>query len=215
MTGEVCAILLAAGLGRRFRQLAGDDQDKLLARCRSRDGREGAVLEHALRALDGQVGRTLLVTRPESEGRIALGRAYGCDLLLLDSAGMGESIAAAVARVPDCAGWLIVLGDMPSILPETIGSVVRALEDDLIVVPTCQECRGHPVGFGHAYGAQLSSLEGDMGAKRLFRDGRVLELAVSDPGVLRDVDYPDALVSVSPAAPIPPVGRQGDRLPRG
>lgn len=193
MSGGVCAILLAAGLGTRFRQIAGSDSDKLLARCHGHDGRERAVLEHALLALHGQVERVVLVTRPENGGAIALGLAHGCELVTLASAGMGESIAAAVARVPDYAGWLIALGDMPFIRPATVARVAAALRGELIVVPTWQGRRGHPVGFGRAYGKGLAGLSGDAGAKRLFRDGRLLELAVEDPAILWDIDSPEAL----------------------
>ena len=35
---NVGAIILAAGQGSRFRQVAGADQDKLLALCKGRDG---------------------------------------------------------------------------------------------------------------------------------------------------------------------------------
>lgn len=193
MSGGLCAILLAAGLGTRFRRVAGDDQDKLLARCHGRDGHEREVLEHVLQALRGRVERILLVTRHENRGAIALGMAHGCELVTLESAGMGDSIAAAVAQAPDCAGWLIVLGDMPFIRPETVEQIATALRNELIVVPTWQGRRGHPVGFGRAYGERLAGLSGDAGAKRLFRDGRVFELAVEDPAIVWDIDTPEAL----------------------
>jgi molybdenum cofactor cytidylyltransferase len=37
------------------------------------------------------------------------------------------------------------------------------------------------------------ALSGDRGAKPLFAQGRVVEVAVDDPGVLWDVDVPQAL----------------------
>lgn len=194
MSRGVCAIVLAAGQGTRFRQAAGSDRDKLLARCRGRDGYERAVLEHVLFAFRSKTEQLLLVTRPENSGVIALGQANGCRVLTLQSAGMGDSIAAAVAQVADCTGWLIALGDMPFILPESIGRIVEALEDDLIVVPTREGHYGHPVGFGRVYGPQLASLSGEAGAKRLFREGRVCELAVEDAAIHWDIDTPEALV---------------------
>ncbi|TBW09206.1 nucleotidyltransferase family protein [Azotobacter chroococcum] len=193
MSGGICAVLLAAGQGSRYRAVAGAGEDKLLARCRGRDGSERAVLEHALLALRANLERVLLVTRPGNGGAIALGETHGCEVLILDSAGMGESIAAAVSHAEDCAGWLIALGDMPFILPSTVGRVLRALEEHPLVVPTWQGRYGHPVGFGRGCRAELAALDGDRGAKRLLREGRVHELAVEDRGVLRDVDTPAAL----------------------
>jgi molybdenum cofactor cytidylyltransferase len=39
-------------------------------------------------------------------------------------------------------------------------------------------------------------LTGDHGAKSLFAQARVVEVAVDDPGVLWDVDVPEALIFV-------------------
>ena len=52
--------------------------------------------------------------------------------------------------------------------------------------------RGHPVGFGRNFFDQLSLLEGDVGAKSLLKAkaGQTLEVHVSDPGILEDIDEP-------------------------
>jgi molybdenum cofactor cytidylyltransferase len=50
------------------------------------------------------------------------------------------------------------------------------------------------VGFGRSFGAALMALSGDRGAKALFAQARVVEVAVDDPGVLWDVDVPASLV---------------------
>ena len=53
---------------------------------------------------------------------------------------------------------------------------------------------GHPVGFGRDFAAGLMGLSGDRGAKPLFAQGRVVEVIVDDPGVVWDVDVPQALI---------------------
>jgi molybdenum cofactor cytidylyltransferase len=194
LSNEVCAIVLAAGQGSRYRAVAGTDQHKLLARCLGLDGVERSVLEQVLIGLRGVVDKCLLITRPDCPEISRLGRRYGCEVVLLDSAGMGDSIAAAVATAPDCRGWLVVLGDMPFILPNTLGKVIASMQDDCISVPVHQGERGHPVGFGRSLGAALMTLTGDQGAKRLFKTSRVAVVEVDDPGVLWDVDVPEALV---------------------
>jgi molybdenum cofactor cytidylyltransferase len=188
-----CALLLAAGLGTRYREVAGPGADKLLARCRGRDGSERAVLEHAVRALAPHLERVLLVTRPDNAGAIALGQALGCEVLTLASPGMGDSIAAAVRHTADSAGWLIALGDMPFVLPATIARVLQALHDDAIVVPTCNDLYGHPVAFGRHHGLALAGLSGERGARRVLQSHPLQELAVDDGGVLWDVDTPQQL----------------------
>jgi molybdenum cofactor cytidylyltransferase len=107
---------------------------------------------------------------------------------------MGNSIAAAVAAQPDHRGWLIVLGDMPFILPDTLRQLVKSLDDEGISVPMSGGEFGHPVAFGRRYCLPLMALSGDRGARRLFQPGVVREVPVEDPGVLWDIDTPEALV---------------------
>nr|WP_178124760.1 MULTISPECIES: NTP transferase domain-containing protein [unclassified Pseudomonas] len=185
---------MAAGQGRRYRQAAGADQDKLLAPCRGRDGVVRSVLEQVLVNLPAQVLRRVLVTTADRPQVADLARAYGCQVLLLDSAGMGHSLAAAVAACADADGWLVLLGDMPFILPSTVRQVIEALTEDGISVPRLGADLGHPVGFGRAYGAALQGLSGDRGARLLFASGSVIEVPVTDPGVVWDVDLPQALI---------------------
>ncbi|MBC7779538.1 MAG: NTP transferase domain-containing protein, partial [Proteobacteria bacterium] len=61
-----------------------------------------------------------------------------------------------------------------------------------LVAPTWRGERGHPVGFHRCFGAELSSLAGDEGARQvLARHHAALQrLAVEDPGVVRDIDTP-------------------------
>lgn len=196
----MCGIVLAAGQGRRYRKIAGADQDKLLARCVGRDGVERPVLEHVLLNLHGVVDSLVLVTRTDRHAVIDLGRRYGCELVQLDSPGMGDSLAAGVAASMvhqpgggGWAGWLIALGDMPFILPESIQQLLRAVQDEHICVPVQDGQFGHPVLFANAYGPALRALSGARGAKGLFRPERLCEIQVSDPGVLWDVDTPARL----------------------
>lgn len=194
MTPLPCAIILAAGQGSRYRQAAGRDQDKLLAPCRGRDGVLRPVLEQVLVNLPVEMPRRVLVTTPGRPQVAALARAYGCQVLLLDSLGMGQSLAAAVAASADAGGWLILLGDMPFILPSSVTRVIEGLTEEGISVPRRGDDLGHPVGFGRAYGVALQGLSGDRGARCLFAPGKVVEVSVNDPGVVWDVDRPEALV---------------------
>jgi molybdenum cofactor cytidylyltransferase len=183
------AIVLAAGQGSRFRAETGED--KLLAQCSGRDGVTRPVIEHVLLNLPEQLVSRLLVTSPERSDVIRLARAYGCEVLLLQSAGMGDSIAAAIAASASADGWLVVLGDMPFVLPATIERVIDDLQS--INVPVHAGQRGHPVAFGRAFGPSLMALTGDRGAKPLFAQAAVKQVPVNDAGVLWDVDVPQGL----------------------
>jgi len=113
--------------------------------------------------------------------------------VLIESSGMGDSIAAGVAECAQLDGWLMVLGDMPFILPSSVEQVLVGISHDSISVPVQNGEYGHPVGFGRDFAAGLMALSGDRGAKPLFAQGRVVEVAVDDPGVLWDVDVPEKL----------------------
>ena len=189
----VTAIVLAAGQGSRFRAEAGAGQDKLLADCVGRDGVTRPVIEQVLVNLPEGVVERWVVTSPDRLDVIRLAEAYGCEVLLLRSAGMGDSIAAAVAASGSADGWLVVLGDMPFILSSSIERVIDAVTADGISVPVCGDEYGHPVAFGSAFGPSLMALKGDRGAKPLFAHATVREVPLDDPGVLWDVDVPQSL----------------------
>jgi molybdenum cofactor cytidylyltransferase len=197
MSRSIAVIVLAAGEGSRFRQVAGADKDKLLADCTGRDGAVRSVIEQVLLNLPVSLDKRVLVTTEARPQAMRMAQAYGCDVVSIESSGMGDSIAAGVAACPDAGGWLIVLGDMPFILPSSIERVVAAIADDAVSVPVQNGEFGHPVGFGRSFGAGLQALSGDRGARPLFRQGRVVEVAVDDPGILWDIDVPEALVFAS------------------
>ncbi|TFF06719.1 nucleotidyltransferase family protein [Pseudomonas sp. BCA14] len=189
----VTAIVLAAGQGSRFRAAVGADQDKLLADCIGLDGVTRPVIEQVLRSLPARVVKRWVITSPDRFDVIRLAEAYGCEVLVLHSAGMGESIAAAVAASGSADGWLIVLGDMPFIQPSSIERVIEGLQADGIRVPVQAGHYGHPVAFGRMLGQGLMALKGDRGARSLFAQAVLREVAVDDPGVLWDVDVPASL----------------------
>jgi molybdenum cofactor cytidylyltransferase len=168
-----------------------------MASCTGLDGLERPVLEHSLRAFDAWRGERVLVVRPGCEALVELGLRHGFKPLLVGSAGMGDSLSAAVRARPGVGGWLITLGDMPWVRPETLVQVAACLGSDKACVPVYQGQWGHPVGFGAGYGRALGQLRGDQGARALLREGRVSVLAVDDPGVLRDVDLPTDLMGES------------------
>ncbi|WP_213876697.1 nucleotidyltransferase family protein [Pseudomonas sp. dw_358] len=186
----VTAVVLAAGLGSRFREVAGAECDKLLASCVGLDGVSRPVLQQVLMNVSAVADRCIVVTRPNAPGRIALANEFGCAVVLLDSAGMGDSLAAAVAASAGSRGWLVTLGDMPWVAPQTFAAVVDGLQPRFISLPLGEQGRGHPVCFGASFAAGLMALSGDHGGKRLFTADNVREVRVDDEGIYRDVDTP-------------------------
>jgi molybdenum cofactor cytidylyltransferase len=113
--------------------------------------------------------------------------------------GMAASLKAGIAAVPpDCDGALICLGDMPFVDPATLVLLAgQSLEDRLAWVPLFEGQRGNPVLLSRALFPDLLRLTGDQGARKVLAaiPDRVGEVAVNDPGILRDIDMPDMLPS--------------------
>lgn len=191
-------VVLAAGHGRRFRESAGDGRDKLLEPCAGLDGVVRPVLEQVLRNVTQAGASCLVVTRSDAPERVALAQASGHQVLLISSDGMGDSLAAAVRATAHSDGWLVTLGDMPWVRPQTLLAVGSGIEAGCISVPLGAQGRGHPVGFGGEFAGALMALNGDQGGRRLFTADNVREVRVEDEGIYRDVDVPADLQALSP-----------------
>lgn len=185
----VCAIVLAAGQGSRYRAAGGSD--KLLAASLAAAS-SPPVLAATLANIRGVAERLLVVTRADN---LPLrdwlsANAAGCEVLVLETRGLGHSLAHAVAQAPAGRGWLVALADMPYVQPRTLHEIAAAIHEDNLVVPTYDGNFGHPRGIGSAHRDALLQLDGDRGAQALFAAHPVLELALNDPGVLQDIDHP-------------------------
>lgn len=186
-------ILLAAGAGRRF------GAHKLLQPLPGGEPVAVAAGRNLVAALPGSVA----VVRA---GDLALAEALAAIGLRIHEhpgadAGMGTSLAAGVAATADAAGWIIALGDMPWIRPETIRALAEALRAGAdLVAPFNAGRRGNPVGFAAGWGERLRALTGDRGARDLIaaQRGRLVLLPTPDPGVLLDVDGPADLDRLPP-----------------
>lgn len=183
---EIMAILLAAGAGSRF------GGDKLLHPLP--DG--VAIGAHAARnLLAAGIGVTAVV-KPGDFPLADMLEQEGCHVTVCRDAarGMAASLAHGVAQTRSADGWIVALGDMPAIRPETIGSVVRALREGAeIAAPAYHGERGHPVGFSARFRDELMALSGDSGARAVLQRNaaRVRLIESGDPGVLHDIDRRD------------------------
>jgi len=187
---NISAILLAAGAGTRF------GGDKLLHPLE--DGI--AIAAHAARNLLAAGLDVVAVVRPGDFPLADMLEQEGCSVTFCRDAarGMGASLAHGVAARRGAGGWVIALADMPSIRSATIAAVARELEAGTdLVAPAYRGERGHPVGFGKRFEAQLLALGGDVGARDLIAAHRSALVLVDcdDAGVLRDIDRREDLAA--------------------
>lgn len=194
----VVAVMLAAGQGRRF------GSDKRQARLP--DGR--TMLDHACAPVFKAGLSLYLVLRPEDTGSalepiLSMPSCHRVDAVQAER-GMGHSLAAAVAALPaEVCGCLVLLADMPVLHGGTLSHLARTLSDmgeQGLVAPEWGGRRGHPVGFGRHWFAELSALDGDEGGRSLLqREARRLRrVPVDDPGVVMDVNRPEDLARLHP-----------------
>lgn len=177
------AILLAAGAGTRF------GGGKLLHPLP--DG--VAIAAHAARNLRAAGLEVVAVVRPGDFPLADMLEQEGCHVTVCHEAlgGMGYSLAHGVRAASEAGGWVVALADMPRVRPETVQSIVAALERGAaIAAPVIGGERGHPVGFAASLRHELLALSGDSGARAVIerhRD-RIELVDCDDPGIIIDVD---------------------------
>lgn len=186
-------VLLAAGAARRF------GGGKLL-HCPP--GSEIPLVLAAWRNLVAVLPDSVAVCRPEDSAVRTLFEGHGITHVLCEQAalGMGHSLACGVAAARPAKGWLIALGDMPRVNPDSIRAVAQALEAGAgIAIPLYAGQRGHPVGFAARFGTALLELRGDSGARAVVQTNphEVRLVPVADTGILADVDTPEDLARMS------------------
>jgi CTP:molybdopterin cytidylyltransferase MocA len=109
---------------------------------------------------------------------------------------MLSSVRAGLRAIPpDTSAALIVLGDQPSIRSNVIRSLdeARQFSGRGIVAPVYGGKRGHPMLVAARHFDELLTGHDGIGLRGLLatHDHDVLDLPVSDEGVLTDIDYPE------------------------
>ncbi|MGI6365480.1 MAG: nucleotidyltransferase family protein [Bacillota bacterium] len=166
---------------------------------------EGTILEVVL-------GAVLACPLVDDEVRVVLGAGRErVEALLEDIAdprlrrvhnpeyqrGMLSSIQRGIQDLPRSSqGFMILLGDQPLIGPGLISEVAGhwLLTRPDFLVPVHRGRRGHPVLVAAKYAGEILALEeAEGGLRNLLRryPERVLELAIDNPAICIDIDYPE------------------------
>ncbi len=105
-------------------------------------------------------------------------------------AGCSSSIAVAIDALDPAATVLVLmLGDQPGVVPETVRALLAGRGDAPLAVCRYDDGRGHPFAFGRAVFDGLRGLHGDKAVWRMLeqRPDDVAEVPVAGPVPL-DVD---------------------------
>lgn len=190
---SVAAVILAAGSSRRMgrpKALLRVGTTTFLGRIAAL-AREGGL--DPVVVVVGEDAAAIAAAHPELAGHTV--RNLHPELGPLSSLRLGLA-----ALPPGVEGAVVFPVDHPLVSIETVRAMAErfARSDAAVVVPTSNGRRGHPTLFSRAVFAELEAAPLAEGARAVVRadPGRVAELEVDDPGILANVDTPDAYLSL-------------------
>lgn len=186
------AIIPAAGLSRRM------GRPKLLIPWAG-----ATVIDQVVRVFRRpEITLTVVVIRP---GDVALRQAVeSTGARVLEPADpppeMRDSVECALRLLADefqpgpDDGWILSPADQPLLSAAVLTALLSRWQEPgcLILAPACQGKRGHPVVFRWSLAAEVLDLPPDAGLNVIVRRhaDRLIEVPVSDPGILIDLDTP-------------------------
>lgn len=191
----IAALVLAAGRSSRM-----GGSNKLLAEVAGKP-----MVAHAVDAALASQARPVVVVVGNEAARVraALGDR---PVRIVENpefaAGISGSLKAGLRALGDAVdGALVCLGDMPLLSAAALDRLIAAynpVEGRAICVPTWNGKRGNPVLWSRRFFAEMSELEGDVGARHLIGSHAdlVCEVAMADDAVLTDIDTPEALAAL-------------------
>jgi molybdenum cofactor cytidylyltransferase len=180
-------VVPAAGLSRRM------GREKVLLPFRGR-----TLLETVLATLaEAGTADPIVVVRPDLAEAVRLARAAGARVVENPDPG-GEMLASirmgAALLGPEVEAFFVWPADHPAVAADTLRALAREGHRDRAAVPIHRSRRGHPVLIGRGLLADLERLPPATGLRGLWRirPEALVEVPVEDPGVLLDLDTPEA-----------------------
>ncbi|OGU14050.1 MAG: glycosyl transferase [Geobacteraceae bacterium GWC2_53_11] len=191
MSGNVAAILLAAGRSRRMgscKQLLPLGKATVIDRCLT-------TLQQ------GGIGDIVVVVSESGQQIAAAARKHDVRVVVnrVDDGDMASSVRAGRdALDAGTSGIVVALSDCPLVSPETVSLLVH-LHDifpDGIITPAHEGRRGHPLLFARTI---LDELAEEMTLRDVVQSDlhRIYEVPVDDIGILMDMDTPDDYVRLA------------------
>ena len=181
------AVVPAAGLSRRM-----GSEKVLLPFGRS------TMLETVLARLgEAGVSRTVVILRPDLPAAQDAARVAGAEVVVNPHPEneMLVSILLGVERIAATVDAVFVWpADHPAVARDTLRRLAAAASREIAVLPVYEGRRGHPALVGADLLEGIAGIPPNEGLRWLWRDraDAVRELAVDDPGVVENLDDPEA-----------------------
>ena len=117
--------------------------------------------------------------------------------------GMLSSVKCGIRYLPhDIEAVLIFQCDQPFIRPDVINKVIKSYRnsDKGIIIPVCNNKRGHPLLLDKQYTPEIEKLDANGGLRSLalLYSEDVLEIETGDNGILMDFDTYEEYNSIKP-----------------
>ncbi|HVZ70003.1 MAG TPA: molybdopterin-binding/glycosyltransferase family 2 protein [Rhizomicrobium sp.] len=190
---RIAAVVLAAGLSSRM------GENKLLVEISGQP-----LIRRTVEAVLASHASPVIVVTGRDADRVGAALS-GLDVRLVKNddfaKGLSTSLKSGVSSVPaDSDGALIVLGDMPSVTPELLDTLIAAFnpaEGRAICVAAHAGKRGNPVLWARRFFPEIMAIEGDVGAKHIIaaNDELVCEVESSTDAPLIDIDTKEDLAA--------------------
>jgi molybdenum cofactor cytidylyltransferase len=183
---NLAAVVPAAGLSRRM------GREKILLPF----GRS-TLLETILATLaTAGVTQVVAVLRPDLPEAADRARRSGARVVLNPhpEEEMLESIRLGLLEIPsDVAAVFIWPADHPAVSAGTVAMLARSADPARALIPSWRSRHGHPALVGRNLLSSIGEIPPGEGLRHLWRtkSEAVVEVAVEDPGVVRNVDTPE------------------------
>jgi len=174
----ICGLVLASGFSRRM------PVNKLIEKVAGI-----SLIEHVVKA-STVLEKVYVITQYQAvEDKLT---KYPCQLIYNDhpERGMSESIKIGVEKADMCMGYMIFLGDQPSLSKETVSKIKEEANKypDNIVIPFYRNGKGHPIYLPFAFKDKLLGLHGDLGAREIIKENSHLIRKLLIDEVTSDID---------------------------
>lgn len=186
----VSGVVLAAGMSRRL------GQPKQLVRVNGK-----TLIEIALdTALRSRLADVTVVISPEMLETVRSAATNSVHVVVNEHArrGQSSSLRLGIKAVPcESRAAIVLMVDQPLVTPAILDKLVETWEETqpLAVVPMYAGIRGTPALLSRSLFAQISELEGDIGAREILRRNAdcVAKVEVGHLGRPLDIDTPEDL----------------------
>ncbi|HKA36560.1 MAG TPA: nucleotidyltransferase family protein [Thermoanaerobaculia bacterium] len=182
---KLSAVIPASGLSRRM------GREKILLPFRG-----STILETILETLAAAgVEQRVVVLRPDLGEAAGRARRAGASVVT-NPQPEGEMLASirlglgALAGGPDAV--FVWPADHPAVSRSTVALLAALVDPARALIPTYLDRRGHPALIGNSLLPDIALIPPEEGLRHLYRQRppAVLEIAVKDPGVIRNIDTP-------------------------